>query len=366
MISAADAIIIGGGIAGMSLAWRLGCLGLRTLVLEQEPVVASHSSGRNAAIWLPVDDDPTSPPLARRSAALLDELTQGAWLEPHGGILVAHHPAALDAPSRGAARAGCTTQRIGPDGAAAILPVLAGGAFHDALWVNEAGTLDIHGMTSAVAAAARSRGATIRARAAVERITRIRDRVTGCRLTDGTHLESPLVVNAAGAWARSLGHGCDAALPLTPYRRHLMQLEVEPDIGGATVWHVDDEVYFRRESAGVLASPCDETVDKPGIPAIDRDMLRTLDRKLSALAPGLGDPRVRSSWACLRTFAPDRELVCGPDPRVTGLWWMAGFGGRGMTVGVGAADLTAACMVGQTDAMAPLVDPARLLAGGDQ
>ena len=363
MNTAFDAIIIGGGIAGTSLAWRLAHHGgMCPVVLEQEPVLASHSSGRNAAIWLPTDDDSTTPGLARRSAAMLDVLTDGRWLTPHGAIMVARHPETLESSIRGAKACGCRAERIGPERAATILPVLAGGDFVDALWVEGAGTLDIHGMTSAVAAAARTAGALLRPRARVERILVGAGRVRGCELADGQVLESPVVVNAAGAWASELGQACGAPLPIAPFRRHLVQLETDESLTHATVWHVEDEVYFRRESTGVLASPCDETPHPPGLPATDTAMLDVLERKLSALAPPFAHARVRSAWACLRTFASDRELVCGQDPRIEGLWWMAGFGGRGMTVGVGAADLMANLIAGEEEELASTVAPDRLLA----
>jgi D-arginine dehydrogenase len=43
---------------------------------------------------------------------------------------------------------------------------------------------------------------------------------------------------------------------------------------------------------------------------------------------------VRRVWACLRTFAPNRDFHAGADARVPGLFWVAGLGGRGMTCGL--------------------------------
>ena len=74
--------------------------------------------------------------------------------------------------------------------------------------------------------------------------------------------------------------------------------------------------------------------------------LRTVAQRLQAIAPSLVDAPVRTKWACLRTYTRDRELVLGRDPRVDGLGWLAGLGGRGMTIGLAAGELCAAAMRG--------------------
>ena len=113
------------------------------------------------------------------------------------------------------------------------------------------------------------------------------------------------------------------------------------------------EVYFRPESGGVLASPCDEVPWPPSLPPTDADALERLADRLAKLAPGLGLAAVRRAWACLRTFAPDRMPVIGPDPRVEGLFWLVALGGSGMSVGVGAGELLAAVVAGREHPVAP-------------
>lgn len=153
-------------------------------------------------------------------------------------------------------------------------------------------------------------------------------------------------------------------MPLTAVRRHLVQLAAHGEVAvpGAApvVWRQDQEVYFRAEGDGVLASPCDETTwtaPKPGtaLPT-DPRALEQLATRLTGTAPGLARAGVQTSWACLRTFAPDRELALGPDPRVRGLHWIAGLGGKGMSVGPAAGELLARGLVG---GLADIPDPLR-------
>ena len=143
-------------------------------------------------------------------------------------------------------------------------------------------------------------------------------------------------------------------------RRHLALLEGDPERAGTTVWRFGKgQVYYRPESGGVLASPCDETPFEPCLPPADGAALEALASLLEPVAPELVEAPVRTSWACLRTYAHDRELVLGPDPRVSGLVWMAGFGGRGMTVAVGAAELCANAMNGRADPLLERMRPDR-------
>lgn len=72
-------------------------------------------------------------------------------------------------------------------------------------------------------------------------------------------------------------------------------------------------------------APATSTPWKPELPAPDEAGLLLLAEKLARIAPALSDSSVRRSWACLRTFAPDRAAVVGLDPRVAGLWWLAAW-----------------------------------------
>jgi len=188
-------------------------------------------------------------------------------------------------------------------------------------------------------------------------------RVTGVRLASGEQLGAERVVIAAGAWGALVGAGCDAALPLQPRRRHLVQLALPPgmEADAPVVWSLGDEMYLRPESGGLLASPCDEAAWEPEIPASDPAGLELLARKLGRLAPRLAESSVRRAWACLRTFAPDAAAVVGPDPRVAGLSWLGGLGGHGMTGGPAAGELLAATITGAAHPLAAVLAPARLL-----
>jgi D-arginine dehydrogenase len=367
-------VVIGGGIAGLATVWQLGLMGIRdVLLLEAEPLLASHASARNAAIFLPLEDNLNAIWLATRSRDLLDAQLGTSWLSAQGIALVAGYTEPLDELRYAARKHGVFHERWSALQIENRLPLLAGGDVHHALFLPLGGVIDVHRVLGSLTRWAKQLGARIVHSAPVATVEVQAGRVTGVLLRDGRRVTTERVVLAAGAWTGKLASDF-APLALTPLRRHLVLLGASGERARATqpsilptwkapvVWRVDDApAYFRPESGLVLASPCDESPQEPGIPATDPAQLETLSTKLESLAPALADAEVRRVWACLRTVAEDRELVAGPDTRVSGLFWLAGLGGRGMTCGVAAGELLARLMVGLPHPLMRNLAPARLL-----
>jgi D-arginine dehydrogenase len=118
---------------------------------------------------------------------------------------------------------------------------------------------------------------------------------------------------------------------------------------------VDDGFYFRPEGPHVLISPADETPSAPcDARAEESDVALAIER-----VNRVTDLAIRSvvtAWAGLRTFAPDRNPVVGFDPRVPGLFWLAGQGGYGIQMAPALARLAAALVRGDSPAATGLGD----------
>jgi D-arginine dehydrogenase len=333
-------------------------------LFEREALAATHSSARNAAIYVGVSGGAWGD-LSRRSRKLLDEmLGRRQWLRGNGFMYVAPDESMLHEEEILARAATAPHVVLGRRDIEARVPVLAGGFGEAGLLLPEAGVLDIHLITSHLAERAQAAGARLVLSQEIARVLVGSGNVQGVELAGGEIVPADRVVLAPGAWAAALGGSCGAPLPLQPFRRHLAQLDpAEPvDEHGPTVWALGVEVYFRPESGGVLASPCDEVPWPPSLPPTDTSALEKLADRLAQLAPSLGLASLRRAWACLRTFAPDRLPVIGPDPRVEGLYWLVGFGGSGMSVGVGSGELLATLVAGRDHGLAATVGAARLLA----
>ncbi len=352
-------LVIGGGIAGLAAA-RFLASDRDVTLLEREPLLATHSSARNAQIWLPVDDDASTGRLARRSAELWTELLghESAWLRRTGAVALGDE-ATLVSIGRGASLGGVQARPVTDEALRRLAPEveLSG---RSALEIVGAGVFEPSVMMQALASACRDAGVRLQRRAEVVALETRGGRVRGARLADGQTIDADEVVLAAGAWAGALASSVDVCSSLTPLRRHLVVLDVARP-SGAIVWSFDPdgEVYWRSESGGVLVSPCDEHAVAPCLPSAEPAALELLAARLESIAPRWVDAPVRTSWACLRTYAEDRELVLGSDPRVSGLAWLAGLGGRGMTVGLAAGELLGRALRGHDDPLLPRMRPER-------
>jgi D-arginine dehydrogenase len=359
----ADVVIVGGGIAGLAVLARLAERGVRGVLVEREPWLAGHASGRNAAIWRPLEDDETTASFAAQSDAWMQLELGASPIERVGLVLAAGRQEQLAGLIEAARRAGVAVELL--SGAALLerVPVLAGGEVGAGVFVPSGGVLDTHAVLTGLASYARARGGELATTSAVRAIETSGGRVARVLLEGDRSVRCGAVVLAAGAWNSQLATPLGSRVRLEPIRRHLVQLDTRVlPRGQAVVWRVgepSEEVYFRAESGGVLASPCDAVLAPPGMPATDPQAAELLARKLARTAPALESSRVRRAWACLRTFAPDGELVLGEDPSAAGLFWLGGLGGRGLAVAIAAAGELASSMVGTSSALARRLSPAR-------
>jgi D-arginine dehydrogenase len=149
-----------------------------------------------------------------------------------------------------------------------------------------------------------------------------------------------VIVNAAGAWGDVVASLAGVApVGLQPLRRTAFVTPVQADTSWPMVMDIANRYYFEPEQGGVLASAADETLSDPcDARAEEEDIARAMDALGEATT--LGARSVRHHWAGLRTFAPDRLPVLGPDTDVPTFVWLVGQGGAGIKT----APAMAACV----------------------
>jgi glycine/D-amino acid oxidase-like deaminating enzyme len=352
-LETAEVVIIGGGIAGLSLALHLARAGQQGIVLlEREDQPGTYASGHNAAVAraLTGRDEHTALTVEGRG-----RLAEAGLMTASGGILASLERGPLDAVAAEAARHGVAVHR----GEGIPLPGLKA-AEH--LAIPGDGVIDIEGLLRACAEGARAGGAVLRFSCAIQSL---RPTEAGFELaTDRGPLHAKTLAIAAGAWAGELGQLAGSRIPFTPLRRTLVWSGAPHPQDEPWAWWVDRPFYLRPESGGLLMCPCEEVeVPLPARgkqPETDAAVLEGLYTSLRELAPDLAERPITRYWTGLRTFAPDRRFVIGWDPWNPRLFWDAGLGGHGMTSGLAVGAFAAERFLRRSQG-GPL-DPARFLA----
>lgn len=337
-MSASDILVIGGGIAGLSAASALA-RHAKVVVLEAEPAVGYHSSGRSATMLHYALGDPLVRALTLASRDFFEQPPDGysdVCLGHRMPVLVharADELADLDeldaaiAPFTQMERldeAGiidlCPAIRIGDQGAIAAL-------------VDRDGIrLDTHALLQGHVRALRQQGGEIVNDARVATVNRKAGEWTVTTERGDTH-SAPILINAGGAWADTVADMAGVEqLGLTPLRRTIITFDA-PEHFDTSGWPfaktVGDELYFAPESGRLFASPMDEVADDPCDAQPDEyEVALAAHRVEERTTMKVG--RVHSRWAGLRTFASDRHPVAGFDSRAEGFFWLAGQGGFGL------------------------------------
>lgn len=348
-----EVVIIGGGIAGASLAYFLSERGVtNVLLLEREAQPGYHSTGRSAAVLVEWDPISALQKLKVQGAAFLRNPPAGfaeqRLLEP-SGILVTFQQPLWDAVRHvipTLAQGGARMQLLAQAEVGNRFPVLSLDHLDGGVLLPEDGHIDVHELLWSYLRHAAQRGVERRCGVEVRGI-RVQNGRAQAVVTDAGELAARWVVNAAGAWAASIGTLAAAApISLVPHRRTIVTFAAPDDLevsGWPLISNESHKLYFGPESGGVLASPMDE--DPMSAHDAQPDEIRVAEtiERLAQVAPRLVPKSLRRTWAGLRTFAPDRVLVVGEDPRVRGFFWLAGQGGCGIetspAVGAIAADL---------------------------
>ena len=367
-----EVIIVGGGIAGASLAYFLTERGVTdVLLLEREPQPGYHATGRSAATLSELDVVATWRELKVLGARFLRHPPPGfaetPLVVPSGVMLLFREPewSALRQAAPAIEQAGIRLVLLSPAEAVARVPVLLVERFAGAALVPDDGHIDVHALLWGYLGHARRRGVEQRFGVEVRGVRVEAGRCTGVLTADG-ELAARWVVNAAGAWAGRVGVLAGAApIALVPRRRTIVTFAAPVDVRGWPLVQSDaDRLYFAPESGGLLLSPMDEEPMEPCDARPDDEVIAQGFARLAGLAPSLVPQALRRKWSGLRTFAPDRVPVVGEDPRVPGFFWLAGQGGAGIetsgALGPVAADLLVAGKTERFDARA--LSPARFAA----
>jgi D-arginine dehydrogenase len=348
MTQGVDFVIIGGGIAGASIGYFLAPHG-RTVLLEREAQPGYHSTGRSAALFLESYGTPQVRALTRASRAFLAAPPPGfsehPVLGPRGCLFVAApgQEAELEAHWELLRAMAPNARRLNPSQALELVPVLRPDRVIGAVLEPDAKDMDVHAIHQGYLRGLRRAGGSVVCDAEVAAVARV-DAHWEVQSRAGTW-RAAVVINAAGAWCDAIAALAGVpAIGLQPKRRSAFTFAPP---AGVDVSHWPclisaDETWYVKEDAGMLlGSPANaDPVPPQDVQPEELDIAMAIDRIQQMTTLEIRRPA--RTWAGLRSFVSDGDLVGGFDPAAPGFFWLAAQGGYGIQTSAAMGEACAA------------------------
>jgi 4-methylaminobutanoate oxidase (formaldehyde-forming) len=273
----ANVVIVGGGVAGCSIAYHLTKIGITDVVLLERKQLTSGTTWHAAGLVGQLRATRNLTELAKYTADLYRSLEaetgQATGFKQNGSISVAKTPARLEELYRGASMGKTFGLEIDLLSTAEIRerwPLLEVGDLVGGIFIRKDGQTNPIDTTQAFARGARMRGARIFENTKVERIRVEKGRAVGVE-TEAGYISADTVVLCAGMWSHALGRAAGVSVPLHAAEHFYIVTEPIKDVPpNLPVLRVYDECAYYKEDAGKLLVGCFEPVAKPwgmnGIP----------------------------------------------------------------------------------------------------
>lgn len=344
-----DIAIVGGGIAGLSLAFFLGAAD--SAVLEQEERPGYHSTGRSAAEFVLNYNPPAICALARVAKPFFDHPPDGfadvPLLSRRGGLVIAGPDRAetLEAQFRDLAPRVPGLLRLDPEEAVTHAPFLDRKALASAYYDPQYWDIDVDALMQGYRRAALKAGMRLLTKTTLLSAER---EAAGWRIeTSSGVLRARILVDAAGGWADRVAT-LSGVKPcgIVPLRRTAILADLPEGLDASSLPEinaVDDSFYFKPDGGRLLVSPADETPCEPGDVQPEEIDIAWAVNHLEANTT-LRIQRVAHAWAGMRSFSRDRLPVVGFAPDASGFFWLAGQGGYGILTSPALGALAAALL----------------------
>ena len=358
-----DFVVVGAGMAGCSTAWQLvqsgGDAPPSVLVLERESQPGYHTTGRSAALFEEHYGPAQVQALTRASRAFYDAPPEGfadaPILTPRGVLYVgtAEHKPLVDAAYAEATLHSPDARRLNAEQLKALVPVLDSEVLVDGFLDHGARDIDVHGLHQGYIRGLRQRGGDLWCNAEVQAINRVND-FWHIALPHGRSIRAKVIINAAGAWVDGLAAMAGAApIGITPKRRSALTFPA-PEGMDATHWpaiiSADESWYIKPDAGQLLGSPANaDPVHPHDVVPEELDIATGIWRIEEATTLQIRRPS--HTWAGLRSFVADGELVIGWDASPTpvpGFFWVAAQGGYGIQSAAGYSLLARNLLLGET------------------
>lgn len=371
MSERASAVVIGGGVVGCSIAYNLARKGLKDIVIIEKSYLTSGSTGRCAAGVRQQWGTEMNCLLSRYSVELFsrfkEEVSKDYDIEfkQKGYLLLAYTEKEWEQFKQNVAlqnRLGIPSVLVSPQEALDIVPALNIQGLYGGAFCPTDGHCNPFIATLAYASAAQRLGVRIRQG---EEVIGIRpsvkpgeqSRVVSGVITSRTAIDTPVVINAAGPWAKSVCQMVGIDIPVYTERHQIMVTEpVEPLIE-PMLMSFSRHFYCQQTPHGSFIMGIGDPSEPKGYDiGHSWQFMERMSRLIVSIIPSLSDVRVVRQWSGLYTITPDSQPIIGQAQGIEGFYMAVGFSGHGFMLSPVVGVIISQIVLGE----APVVDVSRL------
>ena len=347
----ARAVVIGGGVAGTSIAYHLTELGWSDVLLVDRSDLTSGSTFHSAGLVGQLRSSVTLTKMMMYGVELYRSLLERTGVDPSwhevGSLRLASSTERMQELQRlaGWGRTfGLPLEIVSTERALELFPLFDPTGVQGAAYLPTDGHLDPSGLAFALAEGAKRRGATIRTDARVTAIDVERGRVTGVRFAEHDPVRTEVVVDAGGMYANQIAGLAGVEVPVVPFAHQYLLTAPIDGVTNAlpTMRDPDRLVYFRAEAGGGLVMGGYERDPAPwsweeGPPGdfnhtlLPEDLARfePLAEGAFSVVPAMEKAEVVKMINGPEAFTPDGEFILG-ESDVRGFFVAAGFCAHGI------------------------------------
>ena len=363
MRSHAEIVIVGGGIAGASIAYHLAELGKRDVIVLEQGELVGGTTAHAPGLVGQLRSAPALVQMLRHSVALYQTLSVDGvpGFLREGSLRLASSKARLEQMQRHAALAqalGLKCDWLSAREAEQRFPLLNAEGVEGALWIPDDGSANAGILTRAMVQAAAVQGIEFLAKTPVLQVEVAGGRVRAV-VTSAGRIEMETLIVAGGIWSPRIGRMAGVALPLTPMEHQYAVTAPLHELVGSILPNLRDPdrlVYFRQREQSLVIGGYERNPRAVAVSAIPRRADPTLRRfdaarfrplHQSALQriPALADVPLERCVNGLESFTPDGAFLLGPAPEVANFWAACGFCAHGVSSAGGVGKVIAEWLV---------------------